>query len=70
MAQAESQHLGQSRGVFGVPGANGAEFFRELGFDPGAPVPAYSPEIIRRYGTRQDGTHATPPQAGKKHGQH
>jgi methyltransferase (TIGR00027 family) len=42
--------------IFGVPGANGAEFFRKLGFDPGAPVPAYSPEMIRRYGTRQDGT--------------
>jgi O-methyltransferase involved in polyketide biosynthesis len=42
--------------IFGVPGANGAEFFRELGLDPGAPVPAYSPEMIRRYGTRQDGT--------------
>jgi methyltransferase (TIGR00027 family) len=42
--------------IFGVPGANGAEFFRELGFDPGVPVPAYSPEMIRRYGTRQDGT--------------
>jgi methyltransferase (TIGR00027 family) len=42
--------------IFGVPGANGAEFFRELGFDLGMPVPAYSPEMIRRYGTRQDGT--------------
>jgi len=42
--------------IFGVPGADGAEFFRELGFDPGMPVPAYSPGIIQRYGTRQDGT--------------
>jgi len=42
--------------IFGVPGANGADFFRELGFDPGVPVPAYSPEMIQRYGTRQDGT--------------
>jgi methyltransferase (TIGR00027 family) len=42
--------------IFGVPEANGAVFFRELGFDPGMPVPAYSPEMIRRYGTRQDGT--------------
>jgi methyltransferase (TIGR00027 family) len=42
--------------IFGVPGANGAEFFSELGLDPGVPVPAYSPEMIRRYGTRQDGT--------------
>ena len=42
--------------VFGVPGTNGAEFFRELGFDPGAPLSANDPEIIRRYGTRRDGT--------------
>lgn len=42
--------------IFGVPGANGAGFFNELGFDPGVPVAAYSSEMIRRYGTRQDGT--------------
>jgi methyltransferase (TIGR00027 family) len=42
--------------IFGVPGANGAEFFRELGFDPGTPLSANSPEMIKRYGTRQDGT--------------
>lgn len=42
--------------VFGVPGATGAEFFRELGFDPGVPLSANSPEITRRYGTRRDGT--------------
>jgi methyltransferase (TIGR00027 family) len=41
--------------IFGVPGANGAEFFRELGFDPGTPVPAYGREMILRYGTRRDG---------------
>jgi methyltransferase (TIGR00027 family) len=42
--------------IFGVPGTNGDEFFRELGFDPGVPISASSPEMIRRYGTRQDGT--------------
>jgi O-methyltransferase involved in polyketide biosynthesis len=42
--------------IFGVPGTNGVQFFRELGFDPGLPVAVYSPEMIRRYGTRQDGT--------------
>jgi methyltransferase (TIGR00027 family) len=42
--------------IFGVPGANGSEFFRELGFDPGVPLSATSPELIKRYGTRQDGT--------------
>jgi methyltransferase (TIGR00027 family) len=44
------------RWIFGVPGTNGAEFFRELGLDPGVPIASYSPEIIRRYGTRHDGT--------------
>jgi methyltransferase (TIGR00027 family) len=42
--------------IFGVPGANGSEFFRELGFDPGVPLSANSPEITRRYGTRKDGS--------------
>ena len=42
--------------IFGVPGANGSEFFRELGFDPGVPLSAYDPEINRRYGTRKDGS--------------
>jgi methyltransferase (TIGR00027 family) len=42
--------------IFGVPGANGSEFFRDLGFDPGMPLSATSPEIVKRYGTRQDGT--------------
>jgi methyltransferase (TIGR00027 family) len=42
--------------IFGVPGANGSEFFRELGFDPGVPLSSLSPEIIKRYGTRKDGT--------------
>ena len=42
--------------IFGVPGTNGIEFFRELGFDPGVPLSTMSPEIIKRYGTRPDGT--------------
>jgi methyltransferase (TIGR00027 family) len=42
--------------IFGVPGANGAEFFHELGFDPGVALSASNPEMIRRYGTRQNGT--------------
>jgi methyltransferase (TIGR00027 family) len=42
--------------IFGVPGANGSEFFRELGFDPGVPLSANSPEITQRYGTRKDGS--------------
>ena len=41
--------------TFGVPGANGSEFFRELGFDPGVPVATSNPEIIKRYNTRKDG---------------
>ena len=28
----------------------------ELGFNPGVPISANSPEMMRRYGTRQDGT--------------
>ena len=42
--------------IFGVPGTNGGDFFRELGFDPGVPVATSNPEIIKRYATRQDGT--------------
>jgi methyltransferase (TIGR00027 family) len=42
--------------IFGVPGADGSDFFRKLGFDPGAPLSTSNPEIIKRYGTRQDGT--------------
>lgn len=42
--------------IFGVPDADGRDFFRELGFDPGVPLSAISPEMVKRYGTRQDGT--------------
>jgi methyltransferase (TIGR00027 family) len=42
--------------IFGTPGADGRDFFRELGFDPGVPLSTISPEVVKRYGTRQDGT--------------
>jgi O-methyltransferase involved in polyketide biosynthesis len=42
--------------IFGVPGcADGSEFFRELGFDPGVPLSTTNPQMIKRYGTRKDG---------------
>jgi O-methyltransferase involved in polyketide biosynthesis len=41
--------------IFGVPGANGSEFFRELGFDPGIPISFHNPEAIKRYAVRRDG---------------
>jgi methyltransferase (TIGR00027 family) len=42
--------------IFGVPGANGTEFFRELGFDPGVPLSMNNPEVIKRWAVRRDGT--------------
>jgi methyltransferase (TIGR00027 family) len=42
--------------IFGVPDANGNGFFRELGFDPGVPLSLTSPEAIKQYAVRQDGT--------------
>jgi methyltransferase (TIGR00027 family) len=42
--------------IFGVPGANGDEFFRELGFDPVALLSMNNPEVIKRYAIRSDGT--------------
>ncbi|MBB5063228.1 SAM-dependent methyltransferase [Granulicella mallensis] len=42
--------------IFGVPGANGEDFFRELGFDPGVPLSMYNPEVMKRYAVRADGT--------------
>jgi methyltransferase (TIGR00027 family) len=42
--------------IFGTPGADGRDFFRELGFGPGAPLSTFSPEIVSRYGMRHDGT--------------
>lgn len=42
--------------IFGVPGANGDDFFRELGFDPGVPLSMSNPEVIKRYAVRRDGT--------------
>jgi methyltransferase (TIGR00027 family) len=42
--------------IFGVPGANGEDFFRELGFDSGVPLSMYNPEVMKRYAVRADGT--------------
>jgi len=42
--------------IYGVPGANGSEFFRDLGFDPGLPLSFSHPESFRRYALRSDGT--------------
>jgi hypothetical protein len=42
--------------IFGVPDVNGSGFFRELGFDPGVPLSLTSPEAIKQYAVRQDGT--------------
>ena len=42
--------------IFGVPGANGDEFFRELGFDPVALLSMNNPEVIKRYAVRSEGT--------------
>lgn len=41
--------------LFGAPAPDGAEFFRELGFDPGQPVSMYNPELIKRYTIGKDG---------------
>ena len=41
--------------LFGVPGANGVEFFREVGFDPGQPLSMYDPDLIKRYTIGKDG---------------
>lgn len=42
--------------VFGVPGDDGADFFRELGFDPGVPLSMGNPILIKRYAVRRDGS--------------
>ena len=42
--------------IFGVPGANGDEFFRELEFDPGIPLSTTDTEAIKQYAVRRDGT--------------
>ena len=41
--------------LFGAPGANGVEFFREIGFDPGQPISMYDPDLIKRYTIGKDG---------------
>jgi methyltransferase (TIGR00027 family) len=42
--------------IFGVPGTNGADFFRELGFDAGTLLSMNNPEVIKQYAVRSDGT--------------
>jgi methyltransferase (TIGR00027 family) len=41
--------------LWGSPVPDGAEFFRELGFDPGQPLSMYNPELIKRYTIGKDG---------------
>ena len=41
--------------LFGAPVPDGAEFFRNLGFDPGHPLSMYNPELIKRYTIGKDG---------------
>jgi hypothetical protein len=41
--------------LFGAPAPDGAEFFREVGFDPGQPLSMYNPELIKRYTIGKDG---------------
>jgi methyltransferase (TIGR00027 family) len=41
--------------LFAVPGNHGADFFRELGFDPGTPLSTTDIEAIKRYAVRADG---------------
>jgi methyltransferase (TIGR00027 family) len=41
--------------IFGVLGDHGADFFRELGFDPGVPLSTTDIEAIKRYAVRADG---------------
>jgi len=42
--------------VFGVPDGQDREFFRELGLDLGESLKIGSPESVKRYATRADGT--------------
>lgn len=41
--------------VFGVPGNDGSEFFRLLGFEPAVPSTFFNPEVIKRYGSGRNG---------------
>lgn len=43
--------------VFGVPDGQDREFFLENGLELGQTLKAGSPESVRRYATRQDGTY-------------
>jgi methyltransferase (TIGR00027 family) len=47
--------------VFGVPDRSEAQFFRDLGFDPQDRLDTSSPEALRRYLTRRDGSSFGPP---------
>jgi methyltransferase (TIGR00027 family) len=42
--------------VFGVPDVEQAEFFTALGFDVAESLPIFSPDSVKRYLTRPDGT--------------
>jgi methyltransferase (TIGR00027 family) len=42
--------------IFGLPDGKEREFFTELGFEPREFFPIYSPESVKRYLTRPDGT--------------
>jgi methyltransferase (TIGR00027 family) len=41
--------------IFAVPDDNGADFFREHGFDPGVPLSTTDIEAVKRYAVRADG---------------
>jgi O-methyltransferase involved in polyketide biosynthesis len=43
--------------VFGVPDGQDREFFREAGLELGQTLKIVSPETVKRYAMRQDGTH-------------
>lgn len=42
--------------IFGVPGKDGTDFFRELGFEPSEVLALFSEELVQRYAIRSDGT--------------
>jgi hypothetical protein len=43
--------------VFGVPDGEDREFFRDAGLELGDALKIGSPESVKRYAMRQDGTH-------------